>query len=86
MAAAIEGYAESGGYFVMAEQKPRRLSLMEFPGLINNTDPRDIPNGAAQVQQNLTVRVEGLLSSRKGFRIAAADETALIDDLTAEEF
>jgi len=68
------------------EQKPRRLNIALFPGLINNREPRDLPSGAAQAQINFTVRVEGLLSSRRGFKIAASDSVTLIDDLTAEVF
>lgn len=70
----------------MAEQKPRRLSLTQFPGLINNTEPRDLPSGAAQTQINFTARTEGLLSSRRGFKVCASDSVTLVDDLAAEVF
>ncbi len=65
--------------------KPRRLTLSEFPGLMNNDDPRDIPSGAGQVQVNFAAQGDGLLATRRGFRIAASDAVTLITDLTAEE-
>lgn len=62
----------------------KRISLGAFPGLMNNIDPRDIPQGASRVQVNLVVRVEGLLVGRKGFRPTPSDSQTLITSLAAD--
>ena len=61
-----------------------RTSLEQFPGLKDNIDPDDLAPGAAQVQINLTGRVEGLLVSRKGFRVTPSDSQTLITSLAAD--
>jgi hypothetical protein len=68
----------------MATRPESRISVGEFPGLVNNEDPKDIPNGAAIVQVNFAVRIEGLLTVRRGFRIAAFDSVRTIDSLAAD--
>lgn len=40
----------------------------DFPGLLTNVDPRDIPDGAAQEQTNITCLEIGVLSVRLGIR------------------
>lgn len=38
----------------------------DFPGLILNADPRDLPIGCGQVQVNATSEQAGSLMSRRG--------------------
>jgi hypothetical protein len=63
---------------------PKRTTIKNFSGLKDNVDPSDLDPGASQVQVNLTCRVEGLLSSRKGFRVANSDSQTLITSLAAD--
>lgn len=55
----------------MAEKEPERVrvSITDFPGLINNQDPMDLPPGAAVKQVNATSDVPGRLSVRKGYQL-----------------
>lgn len=54
----------------MPEKEPARVrtTIADFPGLINNSDPMDLPTGAAVVQRNATSEVPGRLTVRKGFQ------------------
>lgn len=61
-----------------------RTDIGDFPGLISNADPMDIPNGAAQVQVNLTSRVFGELRTRRGFRDAQFESETTVTDLAAD--
>jgi hypothetical protein len=48
-------------------QEPRvSIRLDDFPGLIDNTDPRNIPPGAAQLQINCASYQIGELIIRAG--------------------
>ncbi len=40
----------------------------QWPGLISNADPHDLPPGGATVQENFASRVPGRLTGRKGIR------------------
>jgi len=44
------------------------VEIREWPGLITNVDPRDIPPGAAEIQVNATVVVPAELQVRLGLR------------------
>lgn len=46
----------------------------DFPGLIDNVDPRDLPPGAADVQINCCCIVLGELQVRLGYREIAFDQ------------
>lgn len=69
----------------MARQADNRKIIADFAGEMNNADAADIPEGAAQIQINLTSRTIGELATRKGFRFAAFDDETLITELTADE-
>ncbi len=69
----------------MARMPENRVEVSDFPGEMNNVDKADLPPGAAQVQINLVSRVMGQLGIRRGFRIAAFENTTLIETLTADE-
>ncbi len=43
------------------------VMLKDFPGFMSNMDPRDIPEGAAEVQVNATCVVQGELQVRLGY-------------------
>ena len=43
-------------------------AMTDFPGLILNADPRDIPPGAGQQQVNASSEQAGVLQSRRGMR------------------
>ena len=51
---------------MIAEQQV--VELKDFPGLIDNVDPRDIPPGAADDQVNACSIVMGELTVRAGYR------------------
>lgn len=40
--------------------------MSDFPGLVVNADPRDLPLGAGQTQVNVTSEQSGVLKSRLG--------------------
>jgi len=44
------------------------VELRDFPGLITNMDPNDLPPGAAQVQINIVSVVAGELQVRQGIK------------------
>lgn len=60
----------------------KRVVLSDFPGMIDNEDPQDIPAGAASTQINLDSRVIGRLQVRRGFRRLNFDSTPLVGLLT----
>lgn len=47
--------------------KPVAVSI-DFPGLVTNVDPRDLPAGAAEDQVNITCVQVGELRVRLGMR------------------
>lgn len=54
---------------------PRAVVAMEdFPGLMLDADPRDLPPGAAAEQVNVTSEDIGRLMSRKGFLVVTFEE------------
>lgn len=57
----------------MATPPPQGVELSDFPGLIDNVDPRDIPPGAADDQVNACCIVVGELTIRAGYRQVAFD-------------
>lgn len=52
----------------MASQADGGIVIRDFPGLLNNQDPRDLPPGAAERQTNINSRVGGELNVRRGLR------------------
>lgn len=56
--------------------KPARpiAQTVDFPGLLTNVDPRDLPAGAAEEQLNATCVVIGELRVRLGVREVSFDE------------
>lgn len=50
-----------------ASEKPVAVST-DFPGLVTNVDPRDLPSGAAEEQLNLCSMVMGEMRVRLGIR------------------
>jgi hypothetical protein len=49
------------------------VSMRDFPGLVLNADPREVPAGAAQEQVNVVSVQIGHLASRKGLRVVTFD-------------
>lgn len=47
--------------------------MRDFPGLVLNADPREVPSGAGQIQTNVTSEQIGLLQSRRGLRVVTFD-------------
>lgn len=48
--------------------KPRAaVEMTDFPGLVLDVEPHDLPPGAAVTQVNVTSENIGSLTSRKGF-------------------
>jgi len=52
----------------MADRPRQSVEIRDYPGLIANSDPEDIPRGAAQMQVNVISLVTGELSTRGGYR------------------
>lgn len=52
----------------MALQPERRLEVRNFQGMADNVDRRDLPEGAAWVQVNLTCLRPSELQARGGWR------------------
>lgn len=44
------------------------VEIRDFPGLVNNGDPSDLPPGAAIEQVNVTSQTPGELAVRRGYR------------------
>lgn len=44
------------------------VQMRDFPGLVVNADPHDIPDGAAVIQVNVTSENPGMLQTRMGIR------------------
>ena len=51
----------------MAQDPKTTLLVDDFPGLVNNADPTDIPVGSGQDQVNAQSRIPGELRVRGGY-------------------
>lgn len=49
------------------------VAMRDFPGLVINADPRDIPPGSGQQQVNVVSQQVGCLESRRGMRVLTFD-------------
>ena len=47
--------------------------MRDFPGLVLNADPREVPPGAGQEQVNAVSEQGGRLESRRGVRVVTFD-------------
>jgi hypothetical protein len=52
----------------MPDMPMQAVEMRDFPGLMLNTDPRDLPPGAAQEQINACCVAQGELQIRLGYR------------------
>lgn len=52
----------------MAERPRERVEADDFPGLVLNLDPHDLPPGAAADQVNAVSITPGQLSARLGYK------------------
>ena len=52
----------------LQEFRLRTVELTDFPGMMQNVDPRDIPVGAADDQVNMGCILIGQLQCRLGLR------------------
>ena len=60
----------------MPDSAPKSsVEIKDFPGLINNMDERDLPDGAAAVQVNVTSHKMAELSTRPGYRVVTFEST-----------
>jgi hypothetical protein len=50
-----------------------RVVIQDFAGFVANSDPHDLPPGAAQVQVNVTPSVPGELRVRQGYQVVRFD-------------
>lgn len=48
--------------------QPQRVEIVDFAGMIDNVDPRDLPPGAAQLQINAVSLKMGELQVRRGLK------------------
>ncbi len=52
--------------------------VRDFPGLVNNADPREVPPGGGTVLVNLGPRVLGRLETRKGLLALSFERTTKV--------
>jgi len=52
----------------MASPAETRLDIRDFPGLLDDYDSEDIPDGTADNQVNIVSCVLGQMSTRKGYK------------------
>jgi hypothetical protein len=50
------------------------IEMRDFPGLVKNTEPRDVPPGGAEEQINACSLVVGELTVRHGYRMVQFDD------------
>lgn len=53
------------------------MRVTDFPGLVTNVDPDDVPAGAGTTQVNITSQVSGQLRVRRGYK--ALDFARVVD-------
>jgi len=51
-----------------------RVNVRDFPGLIVNIDPNDLPPGAGRIQRNATSVRPAELRARPGFKEVTFDQ------------
>lgn len=59
----------------MADIARPSVQIVDFDGLMENVDPRDVPDGAAEEQVNATCFRFGELSVRNGLREVTFENT-----------
>ena len=52
----------------MPDPAKPQVTISDFPGILTNVDPRDLPPGAAEEQVNAVALVYGELAVRRGIR------------------
>ena len=55
----------------MSDRPRKSVEIREFPGLVSNLDPTDIPPGYGIVQTNVTCVVEAEMDTRGGYRVVS---------------
>jgi hypothetical protein len=58
----------------VAEKPKSSVVMRDFPGLITNLDPDDLPPGSAQVQVNVTSSRPAVLEPRPGYRVVIFED------------
>lgn len=58
----------------MAEIARRAVNAVDFPGVMTNVDPRDLPDGAAAEQVNACSLRFGELAVRQGLKTVTFEE------------
>ena len=53
--------------------------MPNWPGLVTNADPHDLPAGAAVAQNNCFARRAGELSVRRGLSVLSFDSGTVVD-------
>jgi len=59
----------------MAMPPHTSANLSDFPGFIDNIDPRDVPDGAAELQVNACSIIMGELTIRRGLQEVTFEPT-----------
>lgn len=59
----------------MGVQASSSVDIVDFPGYMQNADPRDYPQGAAELQVNATCLHVGELAVRGGMREVSFEST-----------
>ena len=58
----------------MSERPKSVVTATDFPGLILNADPTDLPPGAGRKQVNVTSAILAALEVRPGYRVVQFEE------------
>lgn len=69
----------------MSDKRDRaQVQINDFQGLVEASDPDDLPPGASRCQVNVATRRLGLLQTRRGFLPVAFETTTILTDLTGD--
>jgi hypothetical protein len=58
----------------MARERPGKIEIDQFSGLVTSTDPFNLPEGSAQDMVNLVGTDEGSLTVRNGYKPVRFEE------------
>ena len=62
----------------MGQRAKSQVEIKDFPGLVLNADPHDLPPGAAADQVNAQSDVPGELTTRRGLRVVSFETVSVV--------
>lgn len=70
----------------MADKRERaQVKINDFQGIVEASDPDDLPSGASRTQVNVATRRLGLLQTRRGFLPVPFEVVTILTDLTSDQ-